>query len=182
MITTKVRLWRYLKSKRQNTCGVSTLISNGKSFSEPRDKAEALNKQFSSVFTSDKLKDPPDLGASPYAPMPQIQVSENGVASLLRKLNPRKACGADNIPAIFLQTCASEIAPMLTFIMQQSLDSKTVPSDWKTALVSPVFKKGDRSNPENYRPISLTSICWKLTEHIIASETMRHIDHQNILT
>ena len=70
---------------------------------------------------------------------------------------------------------------MLTFIFQQSLDTGTVPDDWKMALVTPVFKKGKRSAPENYRPVSLTSICCKINEHIIVSETMSHLERQDIL-
>ena len=70
---------------------------------------------------------------------------------------------------------------MLTFIFQQSLDSGAVPDDWKVALVTPIFKKGKRSAPENYRPVSLTSICCKIKEHIIVSETIKHLEHHNIL-
>lgn len=70
---------------------------------------------------------------------------------------------------------------MLTFIIQQSLSSQTVPKDWKEAVVSPIFKKGNRASPENYRPVSLTSICCKVSEHIITSQTLRHLDHNKIL-
>ena len=70
---------------------------------------------------------------------------------------------------------------MLTFIFQQALDQSTVPDDWKIALVTPVFKKGKRSGPENYRPISLTSICCKINEHIIVSQTITHLEQHNIL-
>ena len=82
---------------------------------------------------------------------------------------------------LFKKNCADEIAPILTIIIQKSLDSNQVPTDWKKAIVSPVFKKGDRSKPENYRPISLTSICCKISEHIIVSEMMKHLDKHTIL-
>jgi hypothetical protein len=51
---------------------------------------------------------------------------------------------------------ATEIAPILTIFFQISLESDVAPSDWKTAHVAPVYKKGPKYNPENYRPISLT--------------------------
>ena len=72
-------------------------------------------------------------------------------------------------------------APMLLSIIQQSLDTKTVLDDWKRALVTSIFKEGARSKPENYRPVSLTAICCKVTEHIIVSQTMLHLDLHNIL-
>ena len=113
--------------------------------------------------------------------MPRITVSSAGVLKLLNQLNARKASGADNIPAVFLKTCARELATMLAFNMQQSLTTRRIHSDWKKALVTPVFKKGDTSKPENYRPVSLTSICCKITEHIIVSQTMKHLDNHSIL-
>ena len=77
--------------------------------------------------------------------------------------------------------CSAELTSMLTFIIQQSLDVGTVPSDWRKALVTQVFKKGDKAKPENYRPAYLTSICCKLTEHIIVSQTMHHLDQHYLL-
>ena len=174
-------LWRYLKGMRKDTCGVSTLCTDGKTGSEPREKAEMLNAQFSSVFTREDTTNIPDLGKSPYPQMPTIDVGEAGVRKLLSQVNAKKACGSDRIPPILLKTCADEIAPMLTFIIQQSLDTKTVPEDWRKAQVTPVFKKGPRSNPENYRPVSLTSICCKINEHIIVSQTMKHLEKHKIL-
>ena len=175
-------MWSYIKNKKGSSSGgVGILRDNNKVGIEPRDKAEMLNAQFASVFCTDEPSDPPVLSASPFPQMPKINVVEAGISALLRKLDPRKASGADGIPAVFLKECATELAPMLTAIAQKSLDTKEVPSDWKRALVSPVFKKGDRSKPENYRPISLTSICCKIVEHVVVSETMKHLDANNIL-
>ena len=144
-------LWRYLKSTRKDTCWVSTLVSDGRIASDAQDKADMLNNQFSSVFTrGDRLNLPPKVKSS-YPKMPRITVSSAGVLKLLSQLNARKASGADNIPAVFLKTCVWELATMLAFIMQQSLTTRRIPSDWKKALVMPVFKKGDKSKPENYR-------------------------------
>jgi hypothetical protein len=74
-----------------------------------------------------------------------------------------------------------EIAPILTILFNKSVTTGIVPSDWRTANVSPVYKKGQKYNPENYRPISLTCICCKLLEHLIAKHIMSHADTHNIL-
>jgi hypothetical protein len=50
--------------------------------------------------------------------------------------------------------------------------------DWKLANVSPIFKKGDKSKPANYRPVSLTSVCCKVIEHIIHSHLMKFFEDQ----
>ena len=80
------------------------------------------------------------------------------------------------------KTTADEVAPMLTVLFQLSLDSGKVPNDWKQANVVPIFKKGDRSLPENYRPVSLTSITCKILEHIVHTSIMDHFDTHRILT
>lgn len=102
--------------------------------------------------------------------MPNIHISVQGVKKQLEKIVVTKACGPDLIPARVLKESASEIAPILAEIFQQSLDSGKLPSAWKDANVSCIYKKGQRSNPENYRPISLTSLVCKVLEHIICSQ------------
>ena len=63
-----------------------------------------------------------------------------------------------------------------------SLSQSAIPSQWKIANIVPIFKKGNRSNPGNYRPVSLTCICSKLLEHIIHSHIFSHLTKHNILT
>ena len=71
---------------------------------------------------------------------------------------------------------------VFTIFFQNSLDQGKVPSSWKQAHIFPLFKKGDKTNVENYRPISLTSIACKLLEHIVHSTIMDFLDSSNILT
>ena len=135
-------------------------------------KANILNEQFCSVFTDEDVSSIPTLGQSPHPDMPDIQVTVKGVVKLLKNLNPRKAAGPNKIPCRLLKTVAEEIAPALTLLFNLSLREETVPSIWKHAIVQPVFKKGCRGSPANYRPISLTSVCGKIMEHIIRSSTL----------
>jgi hypothetical protein len=53
--------------------------------------------------------------------------------------------------------------------------------DWRQGNITPIFKKGDKHKPSNYRPVSLTSICSKLIEHIVVSNVRRHLDSHDIL-
>ena len=108
-------------------------------------------------------------------------ITERGVEKLLKNLNPHKAAGPDNIRPIVLKELHKELTPILTFLFQTSLNSGDLPSDWKTANVTPIFKKGKKHIAANYRPVSLTCICCKLLEHIISSNIMQHLDQNNIL-
>ena len=99
-----------------------------------------------------------------------------------KDLPVNKAAGPDDITPRLLKESAKEIAPVLASIFQQSLDEGTLPNDWLVANITPLFKKGNKSVPGNYRPVSLTSISCKLLEHIIHSHVSRHLEHFNILT
>jgi hypothetical protein len=90
--------------------------------------------------------------------MNDIYITENGVIKLFKDLNPHKASGPDQIPTRLLKLCASDLAPAIARVFQTSLNSGTVPSDWKEALITPLFKKGERNVASNYRSVSLTSV------------------------
>ena len=92
-----------------------------------------------------------------------------------------KAAGPDEIRIIVLKELRPEIAPIFQLIFERSLATGEVPFDWTKANVSPIFKKGDNSDPANYRPISLTCILCKVMEHIIASILTKHLNKHNML-
>ena len=76
---------------------------------------------------------------------------------------------------------ANELYQPLSVFFQNSLDSGTVPEQWKQAIVTPIFKKGDKHNPANYRPISLTAVCRKLLEYIVSKALLSHLEANEIL-
>ena len=92
-----------------------------------------------------------------------------------------KASGLDNIYPYILKHCAEEISPVLQIIYSQSLDSGSLPTDWLAANVCPIHKKGSRTERSNYRPISLTSVCSKVMEHIIYHTIIEYLNSNNIL-
>ena len=134
-------------------------------------KAEILNQQFQSVYTKENLTKIPNIAHSKFPSMKPLIIFTLGVTKLLKHLKQHKASGPDNIPTRFLIAVAEEIAPMLTTIFQTSLDTATVPSDWREAMITPLYKKGPRNIPANYRPVTITSVVSKLLEHIIYHET-----------
>lgn len=178
--TTK-RFWGFIKSLRNDSSGVAPLRENGVLKSNASDKAEILNKQFSSVFTSDTDTVFADLGPNKFNAMPNITVTENGVCKLLKNLNPHKAAGPDAIKPNILKECAVEIAPIFVKLFNMSLSTGMIPSDWSQAFVTPIFKKGEKYQASNYRPVSLTCITCKILEHIVVSNILDHLDKFNIL-
>ena len=104
-----------------------------------------------------------------------------GIDKLISELDEHKACGPDGIRPIILKRLRASISPTLQCIFSKSLAEGQVPDDWKHANVTPLHKKGNRNDPANYRPISLTFVCCKLMEHIVVSNFMRHLEANHIL-
>ena len=100
---------------------------------------------------------------------------------LLKELRLQKALGPDCITATILKTCAEQVATLLQLIIQKSLDTGELPLDWQKASFTPIFKTGSRSDPANYRPVSLTSIHCRMLEHIVHSNIMRHLEKYKVL-
>ena len=84
-------------------------------------------------------------------------------------------------PALVLKETAYEITPMLTHLFQQSLDTGDIPHDWRSARVTLIYKKGQRTDPQNYHPVSFTSIACKTLEHILSSQIMHHLESNDII-
>ena len=146
-------------------------------------KAELLNKKFTSVFSphiqmshrqsTNQLLDHPL--------MPDIQFCTAGISKLLCELDPHKACGPDQIKPVVLKTLHLQIAPILQIIYERSYESGIVPKEWRTAYITPLYKKGSRSDAGNYRPVSLTCIASKVMEHVVVSCLMKHFGRHNTL-
>ena len=92
-----------------------------------------------------------------------------------------KAPGPDGLNARVLKECSTQISPILALIYNESLAQGNVPDDWRHANVSPVFKKGEKYDAANYRPVSLTCICCKTLEHILVSNINKHLALDSIL-
>ena len=125
--------------------------------------------------TKENLTNLRDIPESPYGDIPDICFTNRGIQSQLESIRPDKACGADQIPARVLKETATELAPVLASLFQQSFDIGVLPSDWKYANINAIFKKGHRADPKNYRPVSLTSLTSKIIEHIVCKQICHHL-------
>jgi hypothetical protein len=174
--------WNYIKSVKQEVFGISTLQSIDRTVTLAADKAQALNHQFCSVFTKENMEDFPSLNSKQVPGIDPLIITTNGVQKLLEKIKPKKATGPDQVPARVLKNCSASLAPVFQKLFQKTISSGCLPDDWLNANVVSIYKKGDRTNPANYRPVSLTSIPCKLLEHIIYRHIMDHFDFHQVLT
>ena len=109
-----------------------------------------------------------------------IEITREDIRSRLERLNVTKSCGPDNLHPFVLQKTASVTCVPLEKIFKKSISTGECPTDWRSANVAPIHKKGDRTDPSNYRPISLTSQVCKVLESIVRAHVLKHLDTNNI--
>ncbi|KAK4824311.1 hypothetical protein QYF61_013056 [Mycteria americana] len=102
-------------------------------------------------------------------------IQEEAVNDLLCHLDTHKSMGPDGIHLRVLRELAKELAKPLSIIYQQSWLTGEVPDDWRLANVTPIYKKGWKEDPGNYRPVSLTLVLGKIVEWFILSALNSHV-------
>ena len=109
-------------------------------------------------------------------------ISEKFILKQLRDLKVKKATGLDGIPARFLKDSATVIAPTVTFLVNLSLSTGSVPDEWKKARVVPLYKSGGRENMENYRPISILPVLSKILEKAVNFQLQQYLKKFDLLS
>ncbi|GAB0188707.1 mitochondrial enolase superfamily member 1 [Grus japonensis] len=182
--TIKRAFFKYVNNKRRTREHIGLLLDeNGHLTNRDIDKAETFNAFFASVFnTDDGLWDPRcpeledrDCGNDKLPADPEI------VQELLLHLDAYKSMGPDGIHPRVLRELADVIVRPLSIIFQQSWESGEVPVDWKLANVVPIFKKGKKEDPGNYRPVSLTSVPGKIMEKIMLGVIEKHLKDSAVI-
>ena len=139
--------------------------------STPMAFANLFNRYFTSVFNNDdenSVKRSSVMSSSPSTLEHfDLQLTTEEVARTLLALDSTKATGPDEIPSRLLKDTAWQIAPSLTQIFNKSLCLGEIPDEWKLANIVPIHKKGDKSQVENYRPISPLSIVSKVLKRCV---------------
>ena len=103
------------------------------------------------------------------------------VLNIFKALNPSKAVGVDNLSDKFLKDGADILARPISQICNLSIKLNSFPRICKIAKIKPLFKKGSKTDPENYRPILLLPILSKIIERIIHGQTQTFLSKNNIL-
>ena len=108
-------------------------------------------------------------------------MSEETVLIALENIEPTKAAGIDNIPGRFIRDAASILARPITQLCNLSFKLSSFPTRCKIAKLKPIYKKGCKTDPQNYRPISLLPLISKIFEKIIHDQTQNYLSKNKIL-
>ena len=177
------QFWKICKAVlNKGKSAIPPLIHGPEVLTSSKDKAQVFARQFASNSTLDDRNHPlPDFASRTDKVLQDIVITPKLVASVISNLDPTKATGPDGIPVIVLQKCSPELSPILSRLFRKCISESCFPSCWKAPNVIPTFKNsGNRSDPRNYRPISLLPVISKVFETLINSALIRHIESSGL--
>ena len=170
--------YQYINNKIKPKENVSSLLKeDGKLTTNDLEKSEVLNDFFGSVFTVEDKSDIPVF--IPNKPINSfvntVNITVEDMSNALNSLKMNKSPGPDGLHPRVLKELSKEIAYPLKYIFDLTIKTGKFPDKWKVAEVRPIFKKGNKTQPGNYRPVSLTSIVCKVFEGFVRNVLMRHL-------
>ena len=158
---------------------------------DPAEQAEILRKQYESVaskpFEDFKVNDDFFMQNEEVAETnaqtckTDVTVAAPFVLDCIDMLSAGAAPGPDGIPAKMIKAAKHSFASMLSNILQNSLDSGDIPGILKLAFVKPIHKGDSRSDPANFRPVSLTSHLIKTLERVVRKELVSYLENNKLM-
>ena len=146
-------VYKYIRSVKKSSSIPSSVLYNGAPATDSADKASLFNEYFFSVFTSSDFVLPPyadKIDPSVRCHLVSIQISEQEVYEALVSLHTDKATGIDGIGPRILKQYASILAKPLHHLFTISLNSCSIPYEWRIHTIVPVHKSGDKTQVTNY--------------------------------
>ena len=171
-----------MKKRQILKSGVSPLIniSNNNILFSNLDKANTLNSYFSSIQQNDN-GNLPEFYNFTNQKFDNIDLNIEIIKIFLNRLKITHTFGINGIPSSMLKLLSNELCRPLYIIFNSSLLSVNIPKIWKKSIITPIFKKGEPSNSNNYRPISIICIMCRVLERIISKQLICYLKSNNLL-
>ena len=177
-----------LVSNKKTACVIDKIFTNDVTIKDPVNISNAFNNHFTDIGPSLATNITRnnsinyDRIATPVNKFELHEINVWDVDMLVQKLSAKKSSGLDNIPVVLLKASAPTTIESLTHVINLVIRSNTIPSDWKTARVTPIYKEGCREDPNNYRPISVLSVIAKIFEKVIFDQTYKFLCDNKVLS
>ena len=177
------KFYKYVNNKIISRTGIGAIKNNqGELIVDDEMKADCFNTFFSSVFTRDNGNCPAVNSRSMGNRLCDITFSYDLVYKAIMSIKTKKSAGPDGLSSSFIKNVAEGVSYPLMLIFDQSFCSGKLPDIWKTAVVTPIFKKGLACDINNYRPISLTCTCCKIMETITKNKMLEYLLLNNFIS
>ena len=173
------KIFKYIRTVSGQGSIPSSIGFESISASTDFEKATLFNIYFHSIFTKSSFALPQmDTLPLPQSCRSDISISEYDVYDALVSLDPQKSMGIDGIGPKLLKHCALALHRPLHHLFLLTFSQNQLPEEWRTHLITPIHKCGDKSNVKNYRPISLLCSISKVLEKVIFEKIIDFImDH-----
>ena len=185
------KLWNnvnLLTNNKTNNSKINSILVNEKVLSDPRDIAESFNAYFTNVASALESKLPPpseDFMEYMRGDFPNsIAIPETSPNDLLNVINSLKSkpCSIDDLSVCIIKQNARILAEPLSQLFNQSVNSGIFPDRLKRARITPIYKKGSKSDINNYRPISNLHVLSKIFEKTMKVYLVDFIVKNEIIT
>ena len=171
-------VWNYIKKQRKSGSSMPDLKRKDGTFtSNDEEAAETLNEQYFETFTKEDTTNIPDIESKPLQtdPLSTFNVTRDRVLKVIRNLKVNKSPGIDKIHPRVLKEMDETISYPVTIIYKKSIEESKLPRQWKDAEITPIYKKEAKNLPQNYRPVSLTSVICKILEKLVVEDIINHV-------
>ena len=160
--------------------------SQGNLKHQPEDMANILQGQYSSVFSDPESPDidssASHVEANDESSVTDIEITQELMIEAMNELDPKSSAPDGDIPAKILKSCRQALSQPLVILWQSSLDKGIIPDQLKRQYIAPIFKKGAKTDPANYRPVSLTSHVIKIFERVIRKQLVSFLETNNLIS
>jgi hypothetical protein len=169
--------FRYANRKLCSKSTIGPLYNNdGVLTTDPNEKASILQHAFVRNFTVDDGRLPCGNNFNqPPSKLCRVLFTPSLVRRAIKKLKVNTTGGPDGIPSTFFINCIDELSYPLSLLFTFSFEHGILPESWLTSFISPIFKKGNPADANNYRPIALTDCMCKLMETIIKDQIVHFL-------
>jgi hypothetical protein len=186
---TKV-IWNIINNERKKSTAQQnhiSLLNNDKLIHDPYHVSNIFNKLFAQPTMDHAI--PPNTSSDQSGPERRVPalssfkyISEYELEKLFSSIKPNNSAGFDEVTGKILKFCKDEVIKPIHHIINASLQQAIVPEKLKIAKIYPIYKKGDKLDPNNFRPISNLPVVSKLLERTVYNQLVAHLENNNLLS
>ena len=170
--------------KKKLKTGVGPLLDkSGVLQHDDKTMADLLQDQFCSVFSNPENPDKifNDINVEYDKPLEDITITPDNIDKAIKEIRIHSSGADDDIPAILIKKCSATLNYPFQKMWQDSLNNGYICQQFKKQIICPIYKKGSKASPANYRPVCPISHTIKTCERVVRDKIVDHLERNNLL-
>jgi Reverse transcriptase (RNA-dependent DNA polymerase) len=180
-------------NKKGNSNSILNIFHNGSLISDSKEIADKFNEFFSSIAENIVSNIPNPIDISSFDPLinnacdssfkfSDSPLTKSEISEAIDQLKPKTSLDLNGISSKFVKKLSLTLSTPLYHIFSKSFESGQLPTQLKTAKIVPLFKLGDKSNMDNYRPIALLNVFSKIIEKIVCNHLSVYLENNSLFS